>query len=202
MKQIMCVLAACAAAVVTAGTLAEFNFKLPADQAFTDQSGNSYNPVNAVVAKSLTADGFKAADAKGIRIPAVAFPGAKGRIETVLRGDSKELGMLFIAYGKGDVLNITSQRNRIRVRLMDRSEKKWYNVPPSAVIPADKFVKVVIQWELPGKISVSVDGKKVELPVAVEGSFAQGNAVYIGANQRGELPYLGTIQSFKLEDMQ
>ena len=199
----MCVLAVCAAAVtVMAGTLVEFNFKLPADQAFTDQSGNSCNPVNAVVAKSLTADGFKAADAKGIRIPAVAFPGEKGRIETVLRGDSKELGMLFIAYGKGNVLNITSQRNRIRVRLMNRSEKKWYNVPPSAVIPADKFVKVVIQWELPGKISVSVDGKKVELPVAVEGGFAKDNAVYIGANQRGELPYLGTIQSFKLETLQ
>ena len=189
-------------AAVEAETLVDFNFTLPAEKALTDQSGSKNDPVKSVDAANIAADGFNCAAASGIRIPAAAFPGGKGRLEAVVRGGNPGLGMLFIVYGKGDVFNVISQRNRLHVRYFDRSAKKWYRTPASAGLPADKAAKVVIQWEIPGKIVLSVDDKSVELPVANEADFDSSNAVFIGSNQQGKLPYQGKIESFKLDDMQ
>ena len=169
-----------------------------------DSSGSGHEPMNqprlAALVKEGDISGIRMANGDGLRIPFSAFPGNPGRLDCEVKIDKiSEPRHLFIVYGKGDVMVFLARYGCLEMRYLHRGGSGKWVTSKRTPLPLDKLAKVSIQWTLPGKITLSVDGEqKLEMEVPTSGGFDRGSAIFIGSNQRSELVFPGIIRSVKL----
>ncbi|MBQ9804420.1 MAG: hypothetical protein IJW35_06220 [Lentisphaeria bacterium] len=191
-----------------AAVTAEYAFELTVDETLQDLSGNENHPQSNMQPDSWINEGFEAvrfAPGKFVRVPAKAFPGARGAVTMFLRHEQPLAGKsqrLFTVYSpQGDGFCITSKKGMIRAAFYDRSEKKWYLTDPGKALPLRRFVSLAVTWELPGKIALYVEGVRCgEIAVPVTPQFRSDSQVYIGTDQQGNVNFAGALHRFKLEN--
>lgn len=199
MKKALLLLVCTVTVILQGAVLGEYVFKSKTAQ---DISPAGKHPLSMPEAAAFTDDAVDMSVSEGIKLPVAAFPGANGTMEAEIQLKEKAgFRMFFIYYGGGDVLNIICSNTRFQCRFFSRSENKWQSSKFTKAIPLGQFVKLSMVWNTPGKITLTVDGSSVELPVAKAANFVPRSSVMmLGSNQRGEWQFPGLVKSFKLTD--
>lgn len=134
-------------------------------------------------------------------IPFAQFNAAKGAVqmELTLTDKQPEQQYIFCIYSsKGDVFNLLYRKNRLQTAFYDRSAKKWYHTQSPRPLTPNKKSAVTMTWELPGKVSLTIDGKNAGMMTVPEApNFAQNTKFFVQSNQINKDGFKGKIDNLK-----